>query len=129
MTDTRTPKEINEAIALLRGWREESDEECKELGWKNLHCMRGWFDSTGEWKHNSPNYLTEWEHAGPLMEELTSKYHEITIRDGLTFAYVLHGIRNVKTTLCWLPKDEDSGRNDYVPEAIARAWLAWKEKR
>ena len=127
MTDAERTA-LNERIALLRGWTKETDEECEEQGWKNPSYMRGWFDPTGEWQHRPPNYLDEWEHAGPLLGELTSKYREITIHEGLTFVHVLHGTGNAKTTLCWLSKDEDSGGNDYVPEAIARAWLAWKER-
>ena len=113
MTDQRTPKEINEAIALLRGWRKETEEECKELGWKNPHYMRGWFNPIGEWQHRPPDYFGKWKHAEPLLEEVPSRYNK-----RLDYEYMLAEI----FLSCWTDRMAK-------PEAISRAWLAWKEEK
>ncbi|KKM93512.1 hypothetical protein LCGC14_1207740 [marine sediment metagenome] len=122
MTDTRTPKEINEAIALLRGWR-------KEPAW-NVHgpLNPGWFwispDTEKPILEHPPNYLGEGEHALLLMVEMWEAGFDLS-HDNIDGTFYWWKIGNDGPE----PLNDDRGETTDVNIATGLDWLAWKEKR
>ena len=105
--------ELNRAIAEKRG-----DiiglQTFKHTG----HNPSDWIidDKTWTWH---PDY-TKWQHCGPLLEEL--------VRQNIYKWYVPHAHTDLAVYVFAGQEIEDYFEADSLPEAIARAWWAWKEQ-
>jgi len=104
---------LNERIALRRGWRKEPGR--KEYVWAGEAWARSawaesceWQAPDGTWCATYSDYEHNWEHAGPLLEEL------------------LFGMGSISGWRLVLMNLENNERG--LPEAIARAWDAWQEE-
>ena len=108
MTDPKPT--TNEQIALELGWR-------KEPVW-NMHgpLKGGWVwvspDKDVPVQIHPPDFEHDWEHAGPLLEELFEKCR--------TFKEFLR----VMTEIFWCMADNECT----LTEATALDWLAWKKE-
>ncbi len=107
----------NERIALLRGWIKDV---CPFTG----HDAWTWMGDV-PWMNDPPDFLHEWEHAGPLLSEIirglgdSDELHLGT--DWLSLNGVIYSAEeNVYGTPGW--------PNTGLTEAISHAWLAWKEE-
>ncbi len=106
-----TPTE-NERIALLRGYT------------RGYHKVEGtcWHGPDGfTFSYTDPpDYLHEWEHAGPLLEELKQEFGVILPIGNNPWHQVSLRHRHRQT---------EHITGDTLTEAISRAWIAWKEEK
>lgn len=113
MTDNLTDEELNEAIALKRGWL------LKTCACGCPGCRDWWMTPDGGVDYNQtdpPDYTHDWRLCGDLLEEMAMD------GGGLSFMVKWH-------------VDYKAGHNTYkmvsadTPQrAICEAWLAWKEQ-
>ena len=103
-----TAEEINREIAERRGW---------------VYDCYGWFDCTVNGRsilegHDSPPDYREWQHAGPLLEEIARE---------LVISYLDIPVPHRARLLCHPVEVHEwyEGAAPTLPQAIARAWLAW----
>ncbi len=116
MTDSTAS--VNERIALARGWKKGSFNE--------LHEGKGfywwWPPSNDSAISGTPDFLGEWDHAGPL-------YMEMLVAD---LCEQQSPFRTTKDGWCvtwhsYATGDTFESVGDTLTEAIGNAWLAWKE--
>ena len=126
MTTQRTPPETEAAIAILRGWTKTPTMwtergKANDYFWDPPPGETGMFRSPDE---GPPNYLSEAEHALPLMVELWEAGCDV-FRDPVdeTYAWNSYGDDGP-----W-PLDNDRDETTDVLVATGMDWLAWKEKR
>ena len=117
-----TPTQLNEAIALERGYEKadgiylEADSSI-ELWWQPPP-YQGFPPVT------LPDFCGEWEHAGVLLEELVdARYWAADIQSPVAGESWLLYMEEEGETLFNI-----SGRGPTLTEAISRAWLAWKKE-
>ena len=106
-----TAEEINREIAERRGW---------------VYDCYGWFDCTVNGRsilegHDSPPDYREWQHAGPLLEELVkAKWVALEYQGPKRWAMNEFAYDDGGPPDFW-----PIGADTIATGAIARAWLAW----
>jgi len=111
-----TNAEVNERVALRLGWYREDGfwfHTVRRPKPTFLQRLFGLRDILMGWK-NPPNFCTSWKRAGPLLEELAGHSECAQEIDG-------------ETCTCSYDSGGRAALGDTLPEAISRAWLAWKE--
>ena len=102
--------EVNREIALLRQeWFLDFGHHELEVLWGDPYDRYDW-----NWRRLPADYL-EWQHCGPLLEELmcaNEVWADLTRCGG---KYGVWNVYDLLSPLCDSPTD-----------AIRRAWLAWK---
>jgi hypothetical protein len=68
MTEQMTAQEINEAIAVKRGWKFNPEGERAPSG-GIYHYRDGW----NRLKPSVPDYCNDWKYAGELLDEIIHK--------------------------------------------------------
>lgn len=111
---TNDERKDNEAIALLRGWKYHPENSYGEQ----------WLSPSYDWHVRPPDYLHDWQHAGPLQVELWEAGFDMChdFLDG-TFYW-------------WKISDDsleplDDGRENTMDVMVATGldWLAWKRRK
>lgn len=104
-----TMQEVNEQIAVLKGWAYEKGHTSSFIR-KGIaqYYDKEWLRPDRIWCKNSPDFCGEWEHAGPLLEELFGK-REIDAEVALQDILIIQDELGCKLT-----------------EAISRTYLPWK---
>jgi hypothetical protein len=108
-----TDEELNEAIALKRGWK-------KVRILVGLSIERCLWDN-GHYQHTSaPHYTHDWRLAGELLEEMRDK----------CLVSLMNGRLDNPSWLCSIFSNMVgiSTIADTPQRAICEAWLAWKEQ-
>ena len=110
-----TPTE-NERIALLRGWKCWPRPGPSAKVWRHKLSEEGYI--------YAPDFLHDWAHAGPLLEEMVdARYWSANIQSPVAGESWLLYMEEEGETLFHI-----SGRGDTLTKAISRAWLVWKEE-
>ena len=94
----------NEEIALLRGWTRVT-----------AFLGMTWKGPEGDYSVEPPDFEHDWAYAGPLLEEL--------VRAEWTFGHT----KPWEGFYLFSSYSQDC-LNESAPEAISRAWRAWKEE-
>ncbi len=108
LSTDRTPKQINEALALLYGWQR--------------YGTRGYLDPLGNWHEHPPNFCGDWAYVGPLWSELVNVYGFDDA--AFTVSEQWSALRRMEHPK---PIEDKKTIDTVIKEAIARATLAWKE--
>lgn len=117
---------INKRIALATEWKYEKGRSVSIIRRGIIMGEQGreWLSPQKYWQEHPPDFCGEWEHAGPLLEEMViaGVVHLLKIDDSEKFLCGF-SIRN--------PKDFKVTRENYkgriTTEAIARAYDAWMQ--
>ena len=125
MTDTRTPKQVNEALALLYEWRTEITGKTDDEG-KNVQVVEIWIRPKSEgpfhFQYDPPNFCGDWAYVGPLWSELVNVYGFDDA--AFTVSEQWSALRRMEHPK---PIEDKKTIDTVIKEAIARATLAWKE--
>ncbi len=115
--DELTGRELDRAVAEAKGWRVAGPEwefgTCDAEHWLNEDGAYQGCEGSAEGSH-IPLYSTDWAAAGPLLEEMAARGKDPSLDCDAGF------------WVCIAFDDELRGYGKSAPEAIARAYVAWR---